>query len=478
VSQQSVPMPFSQRVQHALHDARLQTALSSASERFLVGREAAWAELDDVEDLRDRAQAIRRRTIAQLDTHLDRLADAVIRNGGAVHWAHDARDAARIITDLARESGVRRAVNQVVKSKSMTSEEVQLNRALESAGIAVDETDLGEWIIQLAGETPSHIIAPAVHKTKEQVGELFRAETGRDFPDDIPVLTDVARQTLRERFLAADMGISGGNFAVAETGTVVIVTNEGNGRFTTGLPRIHVALIGIEKVVPTWEDMSVLLTLLPRSATGQRITSYVTCVSGPRRPGEADGPDEFHLVILDNGRSRLLGTKYEEMLHCIRCGACLNVCPVYRKIGGHAYGGTYSGPIGAVLTPLQEGLARFGDLPHASTLCGACVEACPVRIDLPRLLLDLRDDEVRRKPAVASPELGWAFRLYRWVAGVPALYRLAARAGHVLQQPFVQDGRIRSLPGPLAGWTAFRDFPPLAAHTFHERWESGEGSSA
>jgi len=463
-------IPFPQRVQHALHDARLQAALSSASERFLVEREHAWAELDNIETLRDQAQAIRRRTIAHLDTLLPQLADSVARNGGGVHWAHDARDAARIITGLARERGVERVVNRAVKSKSMTTEEVHLNRALQAAGIAVDETDLGEWIIQLAGETPSHIIAPAVHKTKEQVGDLFRTETGRDFPDDIPVLTDVARRTLRERFLAADMGISGGNFAVAETGTVVIVTNEGNGRFTTGLPRIHVALLGIEKVVATWEEMAVLLTLLPRTATGQRITSYVTCVTGPRRPGEADGPDEFHLVILDNGRSDLLGTKYEEVLHCIRCGACLNVCPVYRKIGGHAYGGTYSGPIGAVLTPLQDGLDAFGDLPQASTLCGACADACPVRIDLPRLLLDLRDDAAQSRPPVVPPALGRLFRLFRWVAGSPNLYRLAARLGRYAQRPFVQDGRIRSLPGPLAGWTEYRDFPPLATRTFHERW--------
>jgi len=463
--------PFDARVCQALRDEQLQKALGSASERFLVGREQAWAELEDVEALRIQAQAIRRHTIAHLDRYLPQLADSVTRNGGTVHWAHDGRDAARIITTLARERGVQHVVNRIVKSKSMTSEEIHLNRALEDAGITVDETDLGEWIIQLAGETPSHIIAPVIHKTKEQVAELFRAETGQaDIPDDIPALTEVAHQSLRRRFLAADMGISGGNFAVAETGTVVIVTNEGNGRFTAGLPRIHVAVIGIEKVVPTWEALAPLLTLLPRSATGQRASSYVTMVTGPRRAGEGDGPDEFHLVILDNGRSDLLGTKYEEILSCIRCGACLNVCPVYRKIGGHAYGSTYPGPIGAVLTPLYDGLDEFAELPHASTLCGACRDACPVRIDLPRMLLDLRDDEVQRAPPVAPPALRWAFRLYRWVAGVPALYRLAARTAYFLQRPFVRDGRIPTLPGPLAGWTDFRDFPPVASRTFHDRW--------
>ncbi len=462
---------FDARVCQALADGQLQRALGSAAERFLVGRERAWAELEDVEALRTQAQAIRRHTIAHLDRYLPQLADSVTRNGGTVHWAHDGYHAARIITTMARERGVQQVVNHIVKSKSMTSEEIHLNRALEDADITVDETDLGEWIIQLAGETPSHIIAPAIHKTKKQVAELFRAETGQpDIPNDIPALTEVARQSLRRRFLAADMGISGGNFAVAETGTVVIVTNEGNGRFTTGLPRIHVAVIGIEKVVPTWEDLALLLTLLPRSATGQRASSYVTMVTGPRRAGEGDGPDEFHLVILDNGRSDLLGTKYEEILSCIRCGACLNVCPVYRKIGGHAYGSTYPGPIGAVLTPLYDGLDEFAELPHASTLCGACRDACPVRIDLPRMLLDLRDDEVQRVPAVAPPALRWAFWLYRWVAGVPALYRLATRMAYFLQRPFVRDGRIAALPGPLAGWTDIRDFPPVASQSFHDRW--------
>lgn len=463
---------FIHRAEAALNDARLQAALAQATGRFLTGRERAWGELEDIQALRQRARAIRDHVLDHLDEYLARLEAALIRAGGSVHYAPDAATACRIIADIAQAHRVQLAV----KSKSMTSEEIHLNAALAQAGVEVVETDLGEWIIQLAGEPPSHIIAPAVHKTRGQVAELFAAATGEAIPDDIPTLTKIARRELRRRFLSADLGISGVNFAVAETGTLVIVTNEGNGRLVTSLPPVHIALMGLEKVVPTWEDLAVLLALLPRSATGQKISSYVTSVTGPRRAGEADGPAELHLVILDNGRRRILASAYRESLRCLRCGACLNACPVYNVVGGHAYGGTYSGPIGAVQTPLFEGLAAHADLPHASSLCGACLDACPVEIDIPRMLLDLRHDlaedgrettgqkaVVRRLPSAVS----W---LYRWVAQSPARWRLALRLAYWLSRPFARDGWIHALPGPLGRWTQARDFPAPARRSFHARW--------
>lgn len=461
-----MPADFVRRADAALNDARLQAALAQATGRFLTGRERAWGELEDIQALRDRGRAIRDHVLDHLDDYLARLEAALTHAGGRVHYAPDAATACRVIMDIAQAHGVRLAV----KSKSMTSEEVHLNAALAQAGIEVVETDLGEWIIQLAGERPSHIIAPAVHKTRGQVAELFAAATGEAIPDDIPTLTKIARRELRRRFLSADLGISGVNFAVAETGTLVIVTNEGNGRLVTSLPRVHIALMGIEKVVPTWEDLAVLLALLPRSATGQKISSYVTAVTGPRRAGEADGPAALHLVILDNGRRRILASAYRESLRCLRCGACLNACPVYNVVGGHAYGGTYSGPIGAVQTPLFEGLAAHADLPHASSLCGACLDACPVEIDIPRMLLDLRH-AIAEGPSLPSP-LGEraVIQLYRWMAQSPARWRLALRLADWLSRPLARDGWIRALPGPLGRWTRARDFPAPARPSFHDRW--------
>jgi len=465
---QPMPSNFVARADAALSDSRLQAALAAATGRFLEGRERTWRELGDVQALRNRARAIRDDVLDHLDVYLARLEETVTAAGGTVHYAADGPAACRVIADIAQAHSVRLAV----KSKSMTSEEILLNPALAQAGIEVVETDLGEWIVQLAGETPSHIIAPAVHKTKGQVAELFAAVTGESMPEDIPALTQVARRELRRRFLSADLGLSGVNFAVAETGTLILVTNEGNGRLVTSLPPLHIALMGMEKVVPTWDDLAVLLALLTRSATGQKITSYVTAVTGPRRAGEADGPAELHLVILDGGRSRILASGYRDSLRCLRCGACLNACPVYHVVGGHAYGGTYSGPIGAVQTPLFEGLEAHADLPHASSLCGACLDACPVQIDLPRLLLDLRHETAEGK----RPTLPWserqAFRLYRWIAQSPARYRLALRLAYWVARPLVRDGRIRSLPTVLGRWTQTRDFPAPARPSFHDRWKT------
>ncbi|QIA27556.1 iron-sulfur cluster-binding protein [Thermaerobacter sp. PB12/4term] len=500
--------PFQQRAAAALRDDFLRVAVPRATYRQHYGRQEALAQLGDPLKWRERARAIRARTIAQLDRYLDQAIAAVKARGGHVHRAATAGEAVEAILGIIQRAGARR----VVKSKSMVTEEIQLNPHLEAADIEVVETDLGEYIIQLAGHRPSHIVAPAVHLSQQQIREIFSREAGRPLPDDAVALAAFARQQLRRKFLRAGVGISGVNFLVAESGTVVLVTNEGNGRMVTSLPRIHIAVMGMERVVPTWADLAVLLEVLARSATGQKITVYTTFVGGPRRPGEADGPEEFHLVIVDNGRSNLLGTRFQEALHCIRCGACLNACPVYRQIGGHPYGGVYSGPIGAVITPLLGGLDGWDDLPYASSLCGACHEACPVMIPLHDLLVDLREEVVnRRRPAgeaahedagprarpsgtsgwkgataaggeagASGPEAGgretgvwadsrreasssdglhglrhraegWAFRLWRWAFTDPRRYRLAARLAAWLQAPWlVQDEPAPSAAPPGA----------------------------
>jgi L-lactate dehydrogenase complex protein LldF len=356
-----------------------------------------------------------------------------------------------------------------VKSKSMATEEIELNEALERAGVTPVETDLGEYIIQLAREKPSHIIAPAIHKTKGQVAELFSRELGERLQPDPEVLTAMARKVLRRRFLEADLGITGANFAVADTGTVVLVTNEGNGRMVTSLPRIHVAVMGMEKVVPSMTDLVVFLAILARSATGQKLSSYTTLVRGPRRPGELEGPDEFHLVLMDGGRSAQIAGPLREALYCLRCGACLNVCPVYRQIGGHAYGHTYPGPIGILLTAMLEGRRSVRELAHASSLCGACQEVCPVRIDIPRMLVELREGLDRERIAPWPERL--AFRAAAWVLSSPARFRLAVRLGRLAQRPFVRDGRLGTLP-LLGRWTHARDLPAVAGRTFSERWKA------
>jgi L-lactate dehydrogenase complex protein LldF len=462
-------LAFMARARGAIEDPQLQGALDLATGRFLTLRRNAFQGFADPEGLRERAKAIKQRTIRELDRLLDRLTAEIQRAGGQVHFAADGQECVQIVLGLARQRGVR----SVVKSKSMASEEIHLNAALEAAGMTVAETDLGEWIIQLAGEAPSHIIAPAIHKTKRQVAELFSAVVKEPLPEDPEVLTAVARRELRQRFLQADMGISGANFAVAETGTIVIVTNEGNGRLVTTLPRIHVAIMGMEKVIPSLSDLMVFLELLARSATGQKMSVYTSLIRGPRRPGETDGPEEVHLIIMDNGRSRQLGGPLQESLHCLRCGACLNVCPVYKEVGGHTYDSTYPGPIGIILTSFLGSEPK--NLAGASTLCGACLDICPVKIDIPRMLLDLRHEAER------GGELSWGERWSFRAAGVvlrsPALYRLAARLARILQAPFLREGRLVRVPRPLADWTRFRDLPPVAAKPFHARWKELERES-
>jgi L-lactate dehydrogenase complex protein LldF len=464
VSEPEPATAFRQRAGQALRDSFLQEALTIATTKFIGLRREAFDEFPEGEALRDRAREIKEATLQRLDHYLDLLIDNVERHGGRVHYATTPEEACGIVLEIARRTGARTAV----KSKSMATEEIHLNRALEAAGVAPIETDLGEYIIQLAHERPSHIIAPAIHKTKGQVAELFARELKRETVADPEVLTRIAREELREKFLQADLGISGANFGVADTGTIVLVTNEGNGRMVTSLPRVHVAVMGVEKVIPSMTDLAVFLAILAKSATGQKLSVYTSLVNGPRRGGELEGPEEFHLVLLDNGRIRQIAGPLREALSCLRCGACLNVCPVYRQIGGHAYGYTYPGPIGILLTAMLNGTESVRDLAHASSLCGACLEACPVRIDIPKMLIELRKDVNERRIAPWSERV--VFGALGRLLQRPALYRVAARLGRLLQRPFVRGNVIRRVPLFFGDWTRTRDLPPVAARTFQERW--------
>ncbi len=449
------PIEFVDHARRVLDDPAFQQHLGHSVHVFRARRAEVLKEFTGWETWREQARTIKAHTLAHLDTYLDRFDRNVRAAGGQVHWAADGEEACRIIGDLARRRGVRR----IVKSKSSTTDEIELNPSLERDGIEVTETDLGEFIVQLGGEAPIHFVAPAIHRGRAEIGELFTAKIGAP-PTDVPEqLTRAARTYLRERFLRAEMGISGVNFGVAETGTLVVFENEGNARMVTTLPRIHVAVMGMEKLVPNLAALAVMLRVLPISATGGRMAEYVSMITGPRRSGEADGPDELHVVVLDSGRSRILAdTEVRESLQCIRCAACLNVCPVYERAGGHAYGNIYSGPIGAVLTPLYQGLERAGTLPFASSLCGYCQEVCPVKIDLPKLLLVMR-----RRAAAAGEGVNTfervAMQAYAWAAATPRRWRWAGRALRAALRPFVRGDRIPRLPGPLGAWTRRRDFP-------------------
>ncbi|HYM10779.1 MAG TPA: LutB/LldF family L-lactate oxidation iron-sulfur protein [Bryobacterales bacterium] len=471
---------FHQRIHEALLDERLQKALYAATGRLMQERKHGVApdKLPDYQELRAHANCIKQHTLENLDYYLELLASKVEERGGHAVWCRDAGEAQTFIGQLAQERGVRLAV----KSKSMTSEEVELNEALRNYGVEAVETDLGEFIIQLAHQRPYHIVAPAMHKTKEQVADLFAEKLGVPREEEISKQTMIARAILRRKFLEAGMGISGANFLVAESGAVVIVENEGNARLTTSAPRIHVALAGIEKIIPRAADLAVFLQLLGRSATGQPLTSYTSFLSGPRRAGEIDGPEEFYLVLIDNGRSRILADgEKRQTLYCIRCGACLNICPVYRRIGGYSYPGAYSGPIGAILTPQALGLGLEPELPFASSLCGACAEVCPVKIDIPKMLLALRGEvkkiqarEVSRWSLEASNLEKLGFGLWAWLMRHPRLFEMAGTAAQALlpaDRSSNPGGKwIRSLPGPLRAWTRWRDFPPPAPKSFRQLW--------
>jgi len=456
----------------ALQDGNLHTILYRLGDTLGAKNKNAFAELEESNLLREKARAIKDATLAELDQHLATLADSVERRGGHVHFAADGAEACAIVNQIIAAKGAKR----VVKSKSMTSEEIHLNEALESQGVEVIETDFGEYIIQLAGHRPSHLVAPAMHLNVHQIQEILSADAGRELPAVPEDLAKYARGRLRSYFATADVGITGANFAVAETGTVTLVTNEGNGRLTTTLPPVHIAIMGMEKVLPKLEHLPIFLKVLARAATGQKLSIYTSLITGASRSEELDGPREFHLVILDNGRSRILGGPLRESLFCIRCGACLNACPVYRNIGGHAYGGVYAGPIGAVLTPLYDGLAANHHLPQVSSLCGACQAACPVKIQIPELLVRLRE-KLHEEPGQLGRLEGLAYRIWARMLRSPRLYRMMTwLATRTVGRWKRNSGWLRKLPGGLHGWTQSRDFPAPAPERFRDWWRTEENN--
>ena len=470
---QSHTKDFRQGAGAALSDPKIQANLEGLYNGFHQARIDASDQTPDWEALQDKGRAIKAHTLDNLAYYLELVERNVIASGGHIYFAKDAEAASNYVVNLAKERGI----ELVIKGKSMVSEEMALNHRLEEEGIEPVETDLGEYIVQLAEETPFHIIAPAIHKSRGEVSELFVEKLNVPMYDNIEDLTREARDQLRQKFVDAGMGITGANFIVAETGTVTLVTNEGNGRMCTSMPKIHVAITGMEKVVPSIEDLGLFLRLLIRSATGQRISSYVTTVTGPRGEDEVDGPEEFHLVIVDNGRSKMLADpNLREALYCLRCGACLNACPVYRKVGGHAYGWVYPGPIGAIVSPMLTNLSEAKDLPYASTLCGACKEACPVKINIPRMLLYLRKELTQGEtyPEHKSVSMAESTAVKGWRASVSSSFmmKLSNLGGRLLQLPFVRGGRIDRLPSPLSGWTKHRKFPAIASKPFRTRWKN------
>jgi L-lactate dehydrogenase complex protein LldF len=463
---------YSELARDAIADEELHAAIRMIQDRIGKSTRSLW-EGEITPEHRRLAKEARLRTLDNLDAVLAGLAEKVRARGGHVHFAPTAEEARHYCLEVARKHNVRR----VVKGKSMTSAEIGVDPLLESEGIEVVETDLGEYIIQLAGDTPSHIIAPCIHMNRRQIGRLFQEKLGIPYSEDPPTLTRAARKALREKLLTADMGLSGCNIACAETGHVCLVSNEGNIRMATTMPKVHVALMGMERVTATLAEHDLLLRLLTRGAAAQKVSTYVSFLGGPRQPGETDGPEEFHLVIIDNGRMKMLAApRFREVLSCIRCGGCLNVCPVYGRIGGHAYNGPYPGPIGAVVMPLIQGVNEHADLCRGESLCGACKDICPVNNDLPRMLSELRhmlaygDGTWEVEPV----DKGEARAFKAWSAAMSSrtAYNLLVRVGRIAQAPFVKNGALSKGVGPLAKWTATRDFPPVAQKTFAERWKT------
>jgi L-lactate dehydrogenase complex protein LldF len=459
---QITSMHFKATASTKLTNANLQSALRRLQGNFVRGRADRVAELGNYEEIRSAAAAIRDRALADLGVYLEEFERNAVARGAVVHWAETRQDVNRIVCEIARRHGVKKAV----KSKSMVTEECALNEALEAAGVEVVETDLGEYILQLAKEPPSHIVAPVVHKTRDEVSDLFEARHRTPRKTDIAALTREAREMLRREFLTAGMGISGANFLVAETGSTLIVTNEGNGRLVTTLPRVHVAITGIEKVVPTLEEVSTLMRLLPAHGTGQTISNYISITTGVKGEGDRDGPEHFHVILLDGGRSEMLGSDLQPMLRCIRCGACMNHCPVYQSVGGHAYGWVYPGPMGSVLTPSYVGLESALDLPNAATFCNQCGVVCPVKIPLPDLMRKLRERQFEQRLKPWPERL--ALALWSWVALRPAIYAMMTALGARMLS--LLGGRRKLIHRlPLAGgWTDGRDFPAPEGRTFRE----------
>lgn len=458
-----------ERARLALNQEYMRQAVKFTTDRLRTSKKSATEEQGNWELWRERGRQIRLHTISNLDYYLNQFVENARAHGVHVHFASTAKEAVEIVLDIVSHQRAK----TVVKSKSMVSEEIHLNEALEQKGIETLETDLGEYIIQLAGESPSHIIIPAIHKNREEIAEILSKEAGRKLSPDTSVLAEFIRTKLREKFLQADIGLTGCNFAIAESGTVVLFENEGNVRMVSTLPQTLITLMGMERIIPTWEDLEVLATLLPRSATGQKLTVYMSAISGPRRATDGDGPEEMHIIILDNGRSLQLGDpEFQELLHCIRCGACLNVCPVYRQIGGHAYGSVYSGPIGAVLTPAlnQEQVKDWGDLAYASSLCAACYEACPVKIPLHDMLVYLRRRKVESGSESVAEQIG--MKAFGAMMANHLRYEKLLKLLRWGQKFLAKLGIDQVQIGPLKEWNSVRTTPVLAKQSFRELWKN------
>ena len=458
---------FPDRLDENLQNEFMRNAVSSAQHRFQTRRTTATEQLGNWEEWRNHGEEIRKHVLANLDYYLYELSENVAKRGGHVFFAQTAEEANDYIVAVAKEKQARK----IVKAKSMVTEEIDLNHHLASIGCEVIETDLGEYILQLDDhEPPSHIVTPALHKNKEQIRDVFASKTGYTNSSTPEELALHARNVLREHFLTADIGITGCNFAVAETGTICLVTNEGNADLVTSLPKTQITVMGMERIVPTFDEMEVLVSLLTRSAVGQKLTSYITLLTGARQALEVDGPEEFHLVIVDNGRSSILGSEFESILQCIRCAACINACPVYRHIGGHSYGSIYSGPIGAVLSPLLGGYDDYKELPYASTLCGACTEVCPVKIPLHELLHKHREVIVEREGRAPISETA-LMNAFGFGTASSSLYKFGSKVASTVMKPFTKDNTISNGPGPLKQWTNIRDFPSPEKERFRDWFE-------
>lgn len=461
---------FKERVHEELNNKFMRGAVRGAQERLRIKRLDEAEQLGNWEEWRSLGEEIRQHVLNHLDYYLYELSENVAKRGGHVFFARTSEEASQYVKEVVQK----KKAKKVVKSKSMVTEEINLNSYLEEAGCEVIETDLGEYILQVDEDHPSHIVAPALHKNKNQIREVFKEKLHYSNTEKPEEITAFVRKHLRNEFLTADVGITGCNFAIAETGSITLVTNEGNADLVMSIPKTHIAVMGMERIVPTFEEMEVLVSLLCRSAVGHKLTSYVTAITGPREEGEADGPEEFHLVIVDNGRSDILGTEFQPVLQCIRCAACINVCPVYRHIGGHSYGSIYPGPIGAVLSPLLGGYEEYKELPYASSLCGACTEACPVKIPLHELLLKHRQVIVEREGKAPFSEK-IMMKAFGLGASSDMLYGLGSRAAHSALKPFIKNARISKGPGPLKAWTKIREFPAPEKERFRDWFKNREG---